>query len=73
MAASLKDSNVGLVRIRSNQSLLDGLVGKAQLITADHLIDLTLTEESPQADLEIGDMILIPLASITFIYKIGKT
>ena len=70
MSASLKENNIGIVRIRSNQSLLDGLVGNARLISADHLIDLTLTEEAAQADLEIGDNILIPIASITFIHRI---
>lgn len=72
MSTEFKDGILGSVRIRSNQSLLDGLVGKGRLISADHLIELTLSEEAPQADLEIGDHILIPLDSVTFIHRVDK-
>jgi hypothetical protein len=54
-------------RIRSSQSFLDGLVGAAVLHSEQRIIALTLSEEAPQADLEIGDVIYIPVTNITFL------
>ena len=67
MPAAKSKSSFGHVLIRSNLSFLDGLTGKATPVNSDSLVQLILSSDAPQADLEKGDEILIPFNAITLI------
>ena len=62
----------GRIKIRSSQSLLDGLIGTAAIDPKTQLLIMQLTEDAPQADLEVADQIRIPLISITFIQDLDN-
>ena len=65
-----KKTDLGLIRIRSAHALLDGLSGKAEMFCDEKLIRLVLNHDAPQADLENGDELLIPIEAVTFLHKI---
>jgi hypothetical protein len=69
----MENSNIQLesVVIRSSHALLDGLSGKAEMLCDNKLIRLILSEDSPQADLEADDEVLIPIEAVTFIHKVS--
>jgi len=72
MPAIKSKTDFGHVLIRSNQSFLDGLTGKAHSTDCDSLVQLILSADASQADLEKGDKILIPYNAITLIKMLSK-
>lgn len=72
MTSGQSKINIGLVKMRSNQSLLDGLTGKTNFVCDNNMIEMELTEDAPQADLDKGDHIFVPLVSITFLQKLKR-